>query len=418
MHEKMGTKSRNVFLIGLVVLLTLSFAPMTLAKPNQEEVVFSEYDDPNVYQESFWKEFLGNFMKKNSGIVVKHIHYNGEDQRTNWQNQVAAGAGPDFAVAAHDLIGMFAEAGTSLAVDDFFPKSFFGQFDQDILNSYRYQGKIYGVPYRLGNCLLLIYNKDLLPQPPKTMGELIEKAKQLTKGDQYGLVYDMVEPFFIIEFLGAYGGAIFDNKGNITLDTEPMKKMVKFLYDLKYVHKIVPKEANADVANGLMKDGKAAMAICGPWLFGQLDNADINYGLAVIPKIEDAGWPLPYSGAKVLIFNPKLAKDKKHAEAVKKFVAYMNTPDVQLNYAKMVSEIPTNSKALESPYVKNEPKVKALVEQMKHSTPMPSRPEIRCVWDAMRMVMSQVMSGRLNPEDAPKAMQKEAEKLKKNMLGN
>jgi maltose-binding protein MalE len=414
----MKRQSKIFLVLCLSALLALSFIPVSWAKPNQEEIVFTEYDDPNVYQEDFWKSFLGDFTKKNPGIIAKHVHYSPEDIRTNWQNQVAAGAGPDFTIAAHDVMGMFAEAGTALAVDNFFSKSFLGQFDQDILNSYRYQGKIYGIPYRLGNCLVLIYNKDLLPQPPKTMGELIEKAKQLTKGNQYGLVYDMVEPFFIIEFLGAYGGSVFDGKGNITLDTEPMKKMVKFVYDLKYVHKIVPKEANADVANGLMKDGKAAMTICGPWLFGQLDNADINYGLAVIPKIENAGWPLPYSGARVLVFNPKLATNKKHAEAVKKFVAYMATPEVQLNYSKLVSEIPTTKKAFDSPYVKNDPKVKALVEQMKHSTPMPSRPEIRCVWDAMRMVMGQVMSDRMKPEDAPKAMQAEAEKLKKNMFGN
>jgi maltose-binding protein MalE len=414
----MGRKTKKILLFGLVVILALSLIPMTWAKSGQEEVVFTEFDDPNVYQEDFWKDFLGDFMKQNPDIIVRRIHNNDNDIRQNWQNQVAAGAGPDITFAPHDSIGLFAEAGTALALDKFFPKSFFNQFDQSILNSYRYRGKIYGIPYRLGNCIVLIYNKDLLPQPPKTMGELITKAKQLTKGtDQYGLVLDEVEPFFIIEFLGAFGGSVFDDKGNITLNTEPMKKMVKFVYDLKYTHKIIPKEANSDVANGLMKEGKAAMEISGPWLFPQLDDAGINYGLAVIPKIEGASWPLPYSGAKVLIFNPNLVKNKQHANAVKKFAEYMNSADVQLKYAKMVSEIPTNVKAMEDPYVKNDPKVKALVEQMKHSIPMPNRPEMRCVWDAMKSVMAQVMGGRLKPEDAPKAMQDEAMKLKKNMLG-
>jgi len=411
-------KARKILAMGLVALLALSLIQAVFAKPAKLEVVFTEFDDPNVYTEDFWKDFLGDFMKKNPGIVVKRIHNNDNDIRTNWQNQVAAGAGPDITFAPHDSIGLFAEAGTALVLDDFFSKGFFNQFDQDILNSYRYRGKIYGLPYRLGNCIVLIYNKDLLPQPPKTMGELIAKAKQLTKGtEQFGLVYDMVEPFFIIPFLGAYGGTVFDEGGNIALDTEPMKKMVKFVYDLKFTHKVVPKEANADVANGLMKEGKAAMEISGPWMFAQLDNADLNYGLAVIPKFEDAGWPLPYSGAKVLIFNPKLLKNKEQAKAVQKFAEYMNSASVQLNYAKMVSEIPTNAKAMEDPYVKNDPKVKALVEQMKHSTPMPSRPEMRCVWDAMKSVMAQVMGGRLKPEDAPKEMQKEALKLKKNMFG-
>ena len=414
----MGNKARKFLAMGLTVLLMLSLIQGVLAKPKKLEVVFSEFDDPNVYTEDFWKDFLGRFMKKNPDIVVKRIHNNDNDIRTNWQNQVATGSGPDITFAPHDSIGLFAEAGTALVLDDFFPKSFFKQFDQNILNSYRYKGKIYGLPYRLGNCLILIYNKDLLPEPPKTMDELIVKAKRLTKGsEQYGLVYDMVEPFFIIPFLGAFDGRVFDEKGDITLNTEAMKKMVKFLYDLKFTHKIVPKEANSDVANGLMKEGKAAMTICGPWIFAQLDNAGVNYGLAVIPKFVEAGWPLPYNGAKVLIFNPKLRKNKQQAQAVQKFAAYMNSPDVQLNYAKMVSEIPTNIKAMEDPYVKNDPKVKALVDQMKHSIPMPSQPEMRCVWDAMKSVMAQVMGGRLKPEDAPEEMQKEALKLKKNMFG-
>ncbi|MGE5583789.1 MAG: extracellular solute-binding protein [Bacillota bacterium] len=409
---------KQILLVSLITLLVVGLIPVAMAKPVQEEVVFTEFDDPNVYQEDFWKDFLGNFMKKNPGIVVKRIHNNDNDIRQNWQNQVAAGAGPDITFAPHDSIGLFAEAGTALFLDDFLPKNFLKTFDQNILNSYRYQGKIYGLPYRLGNCIVLIYNKDIIPEPPKTMGELIAKAKRLTKGnEQYGLVFDEIEPFFIIQYLGAFGGEVFDAKGNITLNTEAMKKTVKFVYDLKFTHKIIPKEANADVANGLMKEGKAAMEISGPWMFAQLDNADINYGLAVIPKFEDAGWPLPYSGAKVLILNPKLANDKKHADAVKKFVMYMNSPEVQLNYAKMVSEIPTVTKAMEDPYVKNDPKVKALVEQMKHSIPMPFRPEMRCVWDSMRMVMAQVLGGQLKPEDAPKKMQDEAEKLKKNMLG-
>jgi maltose-binding protein MalE len=414
----MSGKLSKIFWMVLAVLLAVSAVPMAWAKPSPVEIVFSEFDDPNVYKEDFWRSYLQKFTDKNPGIVVKRIHNNDNDIRTNWQNQVAAGAGPDITFAPHDSIGLFVEAGTALALDDFFPKSFYNQFDPEMLNAYKYRGKIYGIPYRLGNCVLLIYNKALLPQPPKTMNELIAKAKQLTRGtEQYGLAYDMVEPFFIIGFLGGYGGSVFDDKGNITLNTEAMRKMVKLVYDFKFTYRITPKEANSDVANGLFKEGKAAMTICGPWLFPQLDEAKVNYGLANIPKLDDAGWPAPYSGAKVLILNPNLAKDSKRAAAVKKFVAYINSPENQLKYAKMVSEIPTHKKALTNAYVKNDPKVKALSEQMKKSVPMPGRPEMRCVWDAMKSTMAMVMGGRLKPEDAPRVMQEEALKLKRNMFG-
>ena len=386
------------------------------AKP--VEVVFSEFDDPNVFKEDWWNSFLNEFTSKNPNIKIKRIHNNDNDIRTNWQNQVAAGQGPDLTMAPNDSIGLFATAKTALELDSFFSKEFYSQFDPKTIDTYRFNGKIYGIPYRLGNSVMLIYNKKFVTEPPKTMNELIETAKKFTDAPkQYGLVYDMVEPYFIMGFLGGYGGKAVDEKGNITLNTEAAKKMTKLVYDFKFTHKITPKEANSDVANGLFKEGKAAFTICGPWLFQQLDDAKIDYGLAPLPKLDDGGMPAPYYGSKVMILNPNLAKNNDKAEAVKKFVEFLNTPESQLKMAKMVSEIPTNLKALEDPYVKNDVKVKGLSDQLKYAEPMPGGPEMRAVWDALKAKMALVMGDKLKPEDAPKAFQEEAEKIAKNQLG-
>ncbi|MCX7709369.1 MAG: maltose ABC transporter substrate-binding protein [Clostridia bacterium] len=380
------------------------------------EIVFSEFDDPNVFKEDWWKEWLSGFEKANPNIRIKRIHNNDNDIRTNWQNQVAAGQGPDVTFAPHDSIGLFATAGTALELDNFFSQDFYSQLDKNALDAYKFKGKIYGIPYRLGNAVMLIYNKKLVPEAPKTMDELIAKAKELTNAPkQYGLVYDMVEPYFIMGYLGGYGGKVLDDDGKITLDTDAMKKMTQLVYDFKYTHKITPKEANSDVANNLFKEGKAAFTICGPWLFKQLDDAKIEYGLAPIPKLADGDMPRPYSGAKVMILNPGLAKNKAKAEAVKKFVEYCNGAEQQLKMAKMVSEIPTNLKALEDPYVKDDPKVKALSEQLKYAVPQPNVPEMRAIWDALKSKVALVMAGKLKPEEAPKVFQSEAEKLAKNL---
>lgn len=388
-------------------------------KAEPVEITFSEFDDPNVYKEDWWKEFLSSFTSKNPEIKIKRIHNNDNDIRTNWQNQVAAGQGPEITIAPHDSIGLFATAGTALELDSFMPQEFWGMLDGSVLSQYKYKDKVYGIPYRLGNAVMLIYNKKLVPEPPKTFDELISKAKELTNAPkQYGLVYDMVEPYFIMGYLGAYGGKVFDENDKMTLNTEPMKKMIQFVYDLKFTHKITPKDANSDVANNLFKEGKAAFTICGPWLFQQLDDAKIDFGIAPIPEITGAGMPAPYSGAKVMILNPNLTgKNSKKAEAVKKFVTWMNEAEQQLKYAKMVSEIPSNKKALEDPYVKDDARVKALSEQLKFATPQPNLPEMRAVWDALKSKMALVMGGKLSPEEAPAVIQQEAEKIAKNQLG-
>jgi maltose-binding protein MalE len=58
---------------------------------------------------------------------------------------------------------------------------------------------------RIGNFLILIYNKALLKEAPKTVEELRVVAKGLTidrdgdgRFDQYGLVFNYTEPNFSI----------------------------------------------------------------------------------------------------------------------------------------------------------------------------------------------------------------------------
>ena len=57
----------------------------------------------------------------------------------------------------------------------------------------------------MGNHLMLIYNKDLIPSPPKNTDELIEIGKKMTVDtdgdgmpDQYGLVWNFTEPFYYV----------------------------------------------------------------------------------------------------------------------------------------------------------------------------------------------------------------------------
>ena len=88
----------------------------------------------------------------------------------------------------------------------------------------------------------------------------VAKAKELTTGDNYGIVFNQTESFWLVPFLGGFGGTVFAEDGvTPTLDTDAMKSALQFMYDLKYTDKVMPTEADYNVADGLFKDGKAAM---------------------------------------------------------------------------------------------------------------------------------------------------------------
>ncbi len=85
--------------------------------------------------------------------------------------------------------------------------------DPQALDAAKFLGKQYMLPDRNGNEVLVAYNKKLVPTPPKTFEELEKMGLQLKtdKKVEYGLVFNEVEPFFSIPFLGAFDGKVFDD---------------------------------------------------------------------------------------------------------------------------------------------------------------------------------------------------------------
>jgi maltose-binding protein MalE len=379
------------------------------------EIAYWEQDDPGTV-DPIWDEIAAGLTAQYPNITVTRTHLETEQLRTNFQTTVAAGEGPQILSGPDDNIGVFATAKTAMELDNFVSGELLSSLDPKALEGAKMDGKLYGIPYRFGNALCLLYNKKMVQTPPQTMDELIAMAKDLTKGDTYGLVYNMNEPFFFIPFLGGFGGKVFDDAGNITLNTDPMKKALQFAYDLKFTNKIIPKEANYDVASNLFKEGKAAMLINGPWSFKEYKDAGIDLGIAKIPQLPGGTWAAPYTSNKVLIVSANVTDDNMK-DAVNKFIEFINTKDNQLKLAKVASEIPTNLEAQKDPYVTDSPDMKAFYEQMSVGTPMPIVPKMRAIWDGFRPSLEGVMGGKMKVDEAAAAAQKKAEDLATEMLG-
>ena len=122
-------------------------------------------------------------------------------------------------------------------------------------------GKLWGAPTSFGNQLMLYWNKATsVTTAPADSDAWVAKAKELTTGGNYGIVFNQTESFWLVPFLGGFGGSVFAEDGvTPTLDTDAMKSALQFMYDLKYTDKVMPTEADYNVADGLFKDGKAAV---------------------------------------------------------------------------------------------------------------------------------------------------------------
>ena len=327
-----------------------------------------------------------------------------------------AGNAPDLLWTVNDHIGPFVAAEIIVPTDDI-PGIDVNLFDDSALRAAKMKDstgadRVWGVPVSNGNHLMLLYNKDKVANPPLDTDQLISIARQHTVGDEYGLVFDQKEPFWLVPWLGGFGGKVFADDGvTPSLDTPAMVKTLQFLYDLKYKYAIMPPENNYAAADTLFKEGKAAMIVNGDWSLADYQGAlGEKLGVARLPMVKETGlWPAPYTSGKYILFSKSSTVDPARLKVMVDFANFATNLKNQTQMVTYLTRLPSTKEALgQERLVEDEIQnslLKASAYQLAVGTPMPTVPEMRYNWDSMRPKMAEVLSNKTTATEAAKAMQ-------------
>jgi arabinogalactan oligomer/maltooligosaccharide transport system permease protein len=408
--------------IKALILLFLTFVSV-VAKPIKVHL----WHQMEPQKEPSLKKLIAEFEQNNPNIQVIVLHKGTEELRTGFQAAAAfTGGGPELVYGPMDQIGPFevmklknSEKSIIMPMEDLFEEDFFTQFSEQAL--VRYKGHLYQIADRLGNHLAFVYNKRLfreagLENPPRTIAEMIEFGKKLTldkngngRIDQWGLVWNYSEPFWFIPFLGGYGGSVFDENNQPTLNTEAAIKAFQLMDDLKNKHKIIPAECDYDIADNMFNQGRAAMIINGDWSWGKYMNSPhVEFGLTRIPFVEETGlWSAPYVSATGYSINSTASGEV--LEATKTLLRFLVSEHAQLTFSKEHKSIPSLKKLQQDPVFMDDPVLLASAEQIEVGKLMPIIPEMRAVWDSMRPALQNVLGSQMTPQKAAEYQQKLAE---------
>lgn len=402
---------RLVFLLGFLCSSVIAqAAPMRLQLWHQmiygHRVVLSEA--------------LRNFEKQNPEIVIQETYRETEELRSSYQAAAMGGSGPELIYGPSDQIGPFASMQIIRPWDEVLDADFFTQFDP--LATPKYQDKHYMIGGSVGNHLMLLYNKKLITKPPQNTDELIALGKQMTQDldgdgriDRYGLVFNYTEPFFFAPFIPAFGEPFMSADNKPQLNTPALQKTFEFILELRDKHRIIPKECDYETANALFKQNKAAMLINGDWSWGDYKGAGMDFGIARIPMISATGkWPQPLVGTAGYSLNVNI-QDPERLAATIKLLKYLTSQEVQRLFTERVGVLPSNLALREEPAVKNNPLLQVSSYIMEVGTPMPVVPEIRGVWDSLRVQYQKVLAGSLTPAQGAQDAQIMAESQIKDM---
>ncbi|MFN7967277.1 MAG: extracellular solute-binding protein [Acidobacteriota bacterium] len=321
---------------------------------------------------------------------------------------VPRGKGPDIFIYAQDRLGGWVEAGNTVEPIDFFlDKGIKDKFISTTMDAMTYRGSTYGLPLNY-KVITMIYNKKLVPQPPKTSAELVTMAKKLTnaKAGQFGLAYSYGDFYYHAILMNGFGGRVFDPGPKPVLNLPENIKALDLLLKWKDQDGILPAEPSTALITSLFNEGKAAMVFSGPWFLGEIAKG-VDYGLATLPTLNEVGGkPMrPW----MTVEGVYIAAPSKNKEAAYEFVKYVTDPAQGKILALEGRQTPAAKAAYDDPKVAADPILKAFRAQVDVAIPMPNVVEMTMVWSPATTAMNTIVNKTAAPKAAMDAAQKSVE---------
>ena len=348
---------------------------------------------------------VGKQFTKATGIPVIVEHP--EDAPGKFQQAAAAGKGPDIMIWPHDRAGEWVASGL---IEPIKPnRKLQRQFEKIGWEAFTFDGRQWGYPIAI-EAVGLIYNKKLVPTPPKSFEEIFALHKKLAKNDNRAILWDYTNTYFTWPLLAANGGYAFGrakggnyNAKDVGINNKGALMGLQMLVKL-IESGVMPKGADYAVMEAEMNKGKLGMMINGPWAWANLRKSKIDFGVAPIPSIN--GKPSkPFIGVLGGMINRASPNKDLAVEFLEHYVLTMKglktlDDDVSLG-------VPAHKRFYRKRA--SDPLIQATMKNIRQGVLMPSLPEMGRYWSAMASALQNVTSGR---QPAKEALDNAAQRVK------
>ena len=347
---------------------------------------------------------IGDEFTKKTGIKVIVEHP--EDAPGKFQQASAEGKGPDIWIWAHDRVGEWMGAGLLNEVHP--TKKFKDGVKQMAWDAFTIQGKTWGYPISI-EAVGLIYNKKLVPVPPKTWDEVFAIEKKLQAKDKtvHAILWDYNNTYFTFPMLQANGGYAFKRRPDGTYDPKDTgvnnagAVMGAAVLDRLMKEEVMPAEAGYAEMEAAMAEGKIGMMISGAWAWDNVKKAKIDFGVAKLPSVN--GKP---SRPMVGVTGAMIPKASKNVAVAKEFIEnwMLSVKGLKMINAHVPLGAPANIEFYEQ--LKGDPNVQATMASASDGIIMPNNPEMGRFWAAMLSALGTMTDGKRSPKEAMDAAAK------------
>lgn len=340
---------------------------------------------------------VGDQFEARSGVKVVVEHP--EDAPAKFQQAAAAGKGPDIFCWPHDRVGEWAKAGLLVPVQP--SPAVRAAIDDTAWSAFRYQGRLWGYPLAI-ETLGLIYNRQLVRQPPADIDGVIQLDRQLAPKGVKALLFEYNKAFFSWGLFAGAGGEVFgtDAKGQpdprqTGVNTpgavragEALARLIK--------EGVMPKGARYSEMEARFSQGQVAMMISGPWAWDNARRAGIDIGVAPLPSVIPGQPSRPFVGVLgCMVTAPSKVKDLARE--------FLERQLLTVEALRLLNaDVPLGVPAHKGFYAElsKDPNIRATMENARAGRPVPNIPETGRFWTAMDAAIEAITNGQQSPKDA------------------
>ncbi|WP_041832710.1 ABC transporter substrate-binding protein [Actinoplanes sp. N902-109] len=316
-----------------------------------------------------WQKAVSDKFRTQTGATVTFEEFNSaNDELTKIQTSVVSGTGPDVYAVGTTLTPTAYSTGAFVKLDA-------GQWD-------KVGGKAKFVPATLGisgpdqqnqvgipfvsRPFVMVCNTELLKaagisKPASSWDDLRTQAKQLTKGDQYGLAVaykDNYDPWKFIWGMSAQAGNPLVKDRTATLQDPAVRQAYQTFFGWLTTDKVVDPAAvgwtNAQAIAAFAKGKTGYMALTSTTSAKALDDGAVKgkWSFALLPTVPPGATARPAGGveaASILSGDNLLVADySKKKDLAFQFVKMITDQDAQLDYYKATGNLPANAASLQT----------------------------------------------------------------------
>lgn len=395
------------------------------AAPAAETKTLEAWSRMTGIAEESTKQIIDNYNAENTmGATVEFVYIaqtQGSQADEKLLTAVAGGNPPALHYADRFTVPQFAEQGFFTEITDFADSAGVQEADYYPFAWAEtvYKGGIYALSFDT-DTRGLWYNKDIMAEagldpekPPTTLDELREATAALTETDANGRITrygfnPLYDQAWLYTWGFGFGGEFQDpDTKRITFANEKNIQAMQFIKD--FVDEIGVENIDAMLAacagsacndaNDYFWTGQSAMTCSGNWKVAQAHRykPDTNYGVVPMPGPDGpapfASWAGGWSWAIPM----------GYADVPTAFdaLSYFCGPVGQLKYNKDTFHIPTNIKASEDPFFREDPLHAVFMDLLPVSHTRPPIPLGSQLWDLQfKAFRDEIPHGLKTPEES------------------